>query len=564
MTTFEGPPLDSTPGIGALTLGGFLRDVAAAHGPREALVFDDPLDDGRTHRRSYAELAGDAHRLARGLVAAGVSPGDTVGVVMGNRPETVAAIFAIGLSGAVAAPMSTFASRAELAAMIERTGASLVLTQPRLRRRELADEVTGIAREMAAAAGRAPRVVSIASAAWDELLAAGDGLAAGDRLDAAGLDAAGLDTRVGPDDPALVIFTSGTTSRPKAILHSHRAVCLQSWLQAAIFGRGAETRMYSALPLFWTAGLNTAMGATLAAGGCWVMHEVFDAGEALALMARERVTEPYTLPHQTAALAEHPAWAGTDLSALRCVYGKSAFARHPRVTGDPGWNMPVGYGLSETCAFVSGYASTTSRERMRIGAGPIVAGTRVRIVDSSDGRPAGVGETGEIAVAGPTLMLGYLDGAAPIDDDGFFHTGDLGCVDADGVLHFEGRTTEMIKTGGANVAPAEIEVQLRRLPEIKLSRIIGVPDARLGEAVVACVVLRDGSTLDADGVREFLRPLVAAYKVPRHVLVVDEADMPMTGTDAKVRDDALRTLAVARLASAAGPDRSNSATAGDR
>ena len=101
---------------------------------------------------------------------------------MGNRPETVAAIFAIGLSGAVAAPMSTFASRAELATMIERTGASLVLTQPRLRRRELADEVTGIAREMAAAAGRAPRVVSIASAAWDELLAAGDGLAAGDRL----------------------------------------------------------------------------------------------------------------------------------------------------------------------------------------------------------------------------------------------------------------------------------------------------------------------------------------------------------------------------------------------
>jgi acyl-CoA synthetase (AMP-forming)/AMP-acid ligase II len=153
---------------------------------------------------------------------------------------------------------------------------------------------------------------------------------------------------VSPDDPGLVIFTSGTTSEPKAILHGHRSPCLQFWVLAETFGRDRATRMFSALPLFWTAGLNTAMGATLAAGGCWVMQEVFEPGAALALLARERVTEPYTLPHQTVALAEHPDWQATDLSSLRCVYGKSAFARHPTVHGDPDWIMPVGYGLSET------------------------------------------------------------------------------------------------------------------------------------------------------------------------------------------------------------------------
>ena len=130
-------------------------------------------------------------------------------------------------------------------------------------------------------------------------------------------------------DHGLIIYSSGTTDRPKGMLHTNRGPTVQFWNQAQIFGRHEGTRLWSALPIFWTAGYSTAMGPILAAGGCWVMQETFEPGAALELIARERVTEPYTLPHQTAALVEHPNWETADLSSLRSVFGKSAFARHP-------------------------------------------------------------------------------------------------------------------------------------------------------------------------------------------------------------------------------------------
>jgi len=538
VTTFEGPAVAEVPGVGALTLGGFLAEVVERHGDREAVVFDDPLRGGETVRWTYRRLGAEARRVGRALVACRVMPGESVGVVMGNRPEALAAIFGAALAGAVAAPMSTFAPRPELAHMVAACRARVVLSQERLLARRFGEDLRAIA------AGR-PHLGAVAvlgEQSWDKLVANGDGTP-----DEA-LDARTAQTT--PDDPALVIFSSGTTSEPKGILHAHRAPALQSWLQARVFGRRPETRMFSALPLFWTAGFNTAVGATLAAGGCWVAQETFEPGAALALMARERVTEPYTLPHQTVALAEHPDWAATDLSSLRCVYGKGAYARHPRVEGDPGWIMPVGYGLSETCAFVSAHPFDTPRERAKFGHGTLLPGARLRVVDPDTGAVLGVDEEGELCVSGPARMLGYL-GRPPedcVDADGFFHTGDAGHVTADGNLHYSGRRTEMIKTGGANVSPAEVEVALRACPPVKLSRVLGVPDPRLDQAVVACIVVRDGHTATADDVRAFLRERVAAYKVPRHVLFFDDDEMPMTGSDAKVRDDALLELVHARLA----------------
>ncbi len=354
-----------------------------------------------------------------------------------------------------------------------------------------------------------------------------------------------------PDDPALVIFSSGTTSAPKGILHGHRSPSLQCWVQAGLFDRDETSRVFSALPLFWTAGFNTAVGATLAAGGCWVAQETFDPGAALELLARERVTEPYTLPHQTAALAEHPDWLGTDLSSLRCVYGKGAYARHPSVDGDPGWISPVGWGMSETCAFVCAHPYDTPRERAKDGHGSLLPGVRLRVLDWQTGDELGAGEEGELCVAGATRMLGYL-GRRPedcFDADGFFHTGDGGHVAPDGNVHWSGRKTEMIKTGGANVSPAEVEVALRAFRPVKLSRVVGVPDARLDELVVACIVLRDGAHATADEVKDFLRQRLAAYKVPKRVLFFAPDEMPMTSSEAKVRDDALLELVRARLAS---------------
>jgi acyl-CoA synthetase (AMP-forming)/AMP-acid ligase II len=326
---------------------------------------------------------------------------------------------------------------------------------------------------------------------------------------------------------------------------------LQFWVQAQLFGRHEATRMWTALPLFWTAGLNTAMGSTLAAGSCWVMQETFDPGEALRLMERERVTEPYALPHQVGALAEHPGWPTTDLSSLRSVFGKSALARHPSVTApDTGWMMPVGYGLSETCAFFCSHWSTTPRELTKQSMGRLLPGNHLRIVDPETGRALGVDEDGELAIKGPTMMKRYL-GKTPeecFDADGFFHTGDAGSVDADGFVHWEGRRTEMIKTGGANVSPAELEVQLRACPPVKLARIIGVPDPRLDQLVVACITLKDGAEATEGDIRAFLKERVATYKVPKRVLFFDDGEIPMTTSDTKVRDDALLALVRERLA----------------
>jgi len=538
VTTFEGPPVDGFEGIGALTLGGFLQEVTDRFSGNDAVVFDDPLLAGATVRWTYADLRSEARAAARALIAAGVERGDSVGIVMGNRPEAVATIFGAAMAGAVAVPVSTFAPARELAGMLELARVSVVLTQSRLLSRRFGDDIRALGPDLPVLR----EIAVLGEDSWDRFLDGADAVSGED-----------LDRRIAgaePDHPALVIFSSGTTSTPKGMLHANRAPSQQLWVQAQIFRRHQRTRMWTALPLFWTAGFNTAVGATLAAGGCWVAQETFVPGEALALLSRERVTEPYTLPHQTAALEEHPDWATTDLSSLTCVFGKSAFARHPSVQGDTTWIMPVGYGLSETCAFVFTHWSDATREATRRSMGRLLPGNQLRVVDPDSGRPLGVDQVGELAVRGPTLMLGYLGKARAdcFDRDGFFHTGDAGHVDACGEVHFGGRRTEMIKTGGANVSPAELEVALRACPPVKLSRIVGVPDPRLDQIVVACIILKDGADATEADIRAFLRERVSSYKVPKRVLFFAEGEVPMTASETKVRDEALLALVRQRLA----------------
>ncbi len=496
MTTYSGPSLDDWPGIGALTMGGFLGEVAARYADNEALVFEE-------RRLTYAQLYDASCGLA-------VNPGERVAIVMGNRPEAVISLFGITLAGGVAVPLSTFATKQELKFMLDDAGVETVVTQPRLLGRDFASELRRLR----------DRVVVAGEASWDEFTSAGSAPA-----------------QVTPDDDALIIYSSGTTSKPKGILHGHRSPTLQFWIQSQLFRRTESTRLWMAFPIFWTAGLNTGMGATLASGGCWVMQETFEPHEALALMARERVTEPYCLPHQIGALAELPEWSTTDLSSLKYVFGKSAFARHPKVEGDPNWQLPVGYGLSETCAYFVAHPADAGRDALKSSTGRLLPGNELKIVDD------------EFFIKGPTLMKHYV-GKTPaecFDADGFFATGDTGFVDADEFVHFTGRRSEMIKTGGANVSPAELEVALRACPPVKLARIVGMPDAKLDEVVVACVTLKEGATATADDIQSFLRERVASYKVPKRVLFFADGEIPMTASDTKVRDQELVALVNDRL-----------------
>lgn len=544
MTTYEGPPLDTIGGIGSLTLGGFLIEVCRNHASRDALVFDDQLLGGATVRWTYEDLEREAFAIAGGLVERSVGHGTRVAVLMGNRPEAVAAIFAIALAGGIAVPISTFSTPDELTDLLARSAVAGVLTQSHLRNVEFG-------RDVAALVGR-PELpylawtAAVGEPAWRSLVE--EGAARRPQIEARAAS-------VGPGDPGLIQFSSGTTSTPKAMVHVHQAPTLQFWLHADIFRRTPDSRVWAPLPLFWTAGFTTALGATLAGGGCFVLQEVFEAGEALALLQRERVTEPYTLPHQAAALAEHPGWAGADLSSLREVFGKSVFTRHPSVEGDTSWNMPVAYGMSETCASVVSHRWDTTRPAMRASTGRLLPGVRLRVVDPSTGYEVGRGQEGELAVAGPTMMDRYLGRtrAETFDADGFLRTGDLGHVDDDGAVHWTGRRTEMIKTAGANVSPAEIEVALRANPTVLRARVVGIPDERLGEAVTLCVELADGAQPSTESLRAFLAERLATYKVPRHVLFFDPGELPTTASEAKVRDDELIAIAARRLAGNQSP-----------
>jgi acyl-CoA synthetase (AMP-forming)/AMP-acid ligase II len=532
--TFAGPPLAGAEGIGALTMGGFLAEVCDRFRGNEALVFDDPLAGGATVRWTYGDLELHARRVARALLAAGIGKGARVGILMGNRPEAVASLFGAALAGAVAIPLSTFSPKPELAHLLGHADLSALLLQASMGPRSFAADIEDLRAEATFPYLR--HVAALGTPSWDAFLAGGDD------VDDARLDA--VAAQVHPSDLGLVIYSSGTTDLPKGVLHHQQAPTLQFWVQAQLFDRDATTRLWCALPMFWTAGLNTAMGATLAGGGCWVMQEVFEAGAALRLIERERVTEPYTIPHQARALEEHPDWATTDLSSCTKVFGKSVFTRHPGVQGDPSWNMPVGYGLSETCAFFVAHPSSAPRDLMKQSMGRLLPGNELRVVDPETGRVLGVGEEGELAIRGATLMEHYVKRtrAESFDADGFFRTGDLGSCDDDGFVRFSGRRTEMIKTGMANVSPAELEVQLRACEPVKLARVIGVPDERLDEVVVLCVELKDGATATEDDLKAFLRERVAAYKVPKQVLFFAEGEIPMTGSATKVKDAALLAL----------------------
>jgi acyl-CoA synthetase (AMP-forming)/AMP-acid ligase II len=539
--------------LGPLTLGGFLRDVYEHNSDREALVFYPPT--GAVVRRSYAQVWQEANVVARALIARGVTKETRVGLLATNCPEWITAMFGIALAGGTCVLLSTFARGPELEYALRVGDVALLIFERSVLARDFAAELAELCpalagREREIRSTRFPFLrgaVCIGDRApgafehWPEFLQCN--LAPQALVDAIGAE-------IAPTDRALIFFSSGTTAKPKAVVHMHRAATMMCWRWRRIYGIDAAVRTWCANGFFWSGNFASGMGATFAAGGCLILQRHFDTGEALRLMQAERVSLPVAWPHQWARLIADPAWSSTDLSALHYVGDRSLARSHPDVTSK--WPEPTAaYGSTETFTLVTAPADNSWEAIAEDHHGVPLAGNTIRIVDPMTSTVLGVNEEGEIAVKGPTLMCGYLRVAPEdaFDADGFFRTGDGGFVDPQGRLHWQGRLTAIIKTGGANVSPPEIDAVLAKYPGVKIGATVGVPHETLGEMVVACIVPEDGATLEESAVRAFLSKHLSSYKVPRRVLFLLESDLSLTGT-AKVKIAPLREFATRRLAEA--------------
>jgi len=553
LSIISGPPLADEPGLGSLTLPGFLRDVTQMYGEREALVWRTA--DGAT-RWTYAQLWESAIEVAGALRACGVGKDARVGVLMTNRPEWLAAVFGTALAGGVAVTLSTFSTLPELDYLIRASAVSVLLFERSVLTKDFAailgelEPAIGTSRPGTLESAKYPFLRRLALLgeplpgieAWDEFLAHGH---SEPRAVVEATAAAVL-----PSDAAVLFFSSGSTSKPKGVLSANRAVGIQLWRFRRMYGFSPNdhVRGWTANGFFWSGNFTMVLGSTLASGGSLVLQSTFDAAEALELIQAERVNFPFAWPHQWAQLEGAPNWGQADLSSVRFADFKTPIAHHPTVSGE--WHEPGhAYGNTETFTITTGYPANTPPEVHADSFGVALPGVTLKITDPLTGDIVRRGEAGEISVKGPTLMLGYI--GTPLDEtldgEGFFPTGDGGYLDDAGRLYWQGRLTDIIKTGGANVSPREVDEALIAHSGVKVAQTVGVPHQTLGEVVVSCVVPHNDVILDAEQLLAFLRQRLASYKVPRHLLFFGEDQVALTGT-AKIKAGELRELAAKRLA----------------
>jgi fatty-acyl-CoA synthase len=547
----KGIPLSAEPGLGALTLPGYLREVTARFAEREALVMH--RQEG-VERWTYATLWERSVEVARALLACGVGKDSRVGIMMTNRQEWIAAVFGTALAGGVAVTISTFSTQPELEFMLQASGVSVLLFEGRILKKNFAEILCDLEPAIRSAgpgelqSTRFPFLRCLAAVGADAggaIEAWADFLARGKTMPLALVEAAA--STVQPSDTGVLFFSSGSTSKPKGILSAHRGVAIQLWRWRRILAVEDDVRCWTANGFFWSGNFGMAIGATFSSGGALVLQPTFAAAEALELMQAEKVNLPLAWPHQWAQLEEAPNWSRVELGSLRYVDCGTPLARHPSVSTN--WHEPRwAYGNTETFTLSTAFPACSSEEVTGNSHGEPLPGNTVRIVDPLTGAVLPRGQRGEIAVKGPTLMLGYIGIPADetLDEEGFFRTGDGGYLDVVGRLFWEGRLTDIIKTGGANVSPLEIDGVLGSYPGVKVGQTVGVPHETLGEMAVACVVPHEGSVLDETAIRDFLKEHLASYKVPRRVLFFKDEELSLTGS-AKIKSSSLRQLASERL-----------------
>ena len=510
------------------TAAGLIREAANRWGDRILVVLDD-------QRVAYQEVERRSAEMARSLLASGVVRGSRLGLLAPNSPDWVVAWLAATRIGAVTTLLSTYARPRELGWALAHSGVEVLLTaNGHLGRHypvELETAIPGLAGQRHGEIEVASHPDLTAVYVWNGTdrgwTSTVEDLVA-NALGTTDTDLAVAEAAVGPDDPMLLMYTSGSTAEPKGVIHGHGAVVRHPYNILPFRDLFPGDVLYTPMPLFWVGGLTYTLVSAMHAGATVVFEERFEAGTTLDLIEAERVTHVVGWPHMSRALTEHPSFPDRDLSAVRGGSLDALLPPHLRV-GDPELRANS-LGMTESLGPHSIELIGSALPEIKRGSfGRAVPGIEHRIVDPSTGEEALEGELGEIWIRGYPLMLGLV-GVAKHEvfmPDGWYRTGDVGHLDADGHLYFKGRMGDQIKTSGMNVMPREVELVIEEQPEVMHAFVAGVAHTERGQDVAAAVVLRPGMSVDPEEILERLRGDLSSYKVPRHVAIYDSPeDLP--------------------------------------
>jgi acyl-CoA synthetase (AMP-forming)/AMP-acid ligase II len=526
------------------TLPNVIRACAAEYGGREFIAEADA-------RHSYHDIEAASAELALGLLASGVGKATRVGLLMGNSADWVTCWWAAARCGAFTIPISTFFQAKELAWVLAKADIDTLLVQRRVLNADYEDlleqALPGLAAQRAGRIALAShpflrRIVVFGPCDRPWATRGKQGLLEASRE--AGLDRgflAQVEEQVTPSDLLVAICTSGSTAEPKIVVHTHGSVIRATQAFRTYLKVAHDERNYTGMPLFWIGGLNVNLLQVMYEGACMVFPRSPRQEDVLDAVLRERVTRVSVQPAQQAALLDAARERGVDLSFVRTGLFE------PRdTTGKiiPAASRGQGnLGMSETFGAHGYWHFDQPVPAERLGsAGRTLPGMDRRVVDPDTGQPLPHGETGELQVRGFSLMQGYYkrERSEVFTPDGFFPTGDRCVLDEAQFVYVKGRSSEMIKTAGANVSPSEVEIALIALGHISEAMVFGVPHAQRGENVVAAVVGTAGARLEAEDLRARLKGQISAYKVPAEILVLPFEIVPRTpggkGNKAKVRE----------------------------
>ncbi len=517
------------------TISANLARTVAEHGDHEALV---SVEQGL--RYTYREFADAVDEVAAGLMAVGVQVGDRVGIWSPNCAEWVLVQYATAHIGAILVTINPAYRVAELEYVLNQSGISVLVAAETF----FHSDYRGMIEEVW---DRVPaqQVVYLQTSDWEDLLAAGTAISA-DQLE---VRAAGLR----PDDAINIQYTSGTTGFPKGATLSHRNILNNGFFVGEACGYTTADRVCIPVPFYHCFGMVLGNLACTTHGAAMVVPAAgFDAAAVLRACEAERCTSLYGVPTMFIAELGEPDLDRYDLSSLRTgiMAGSPCPVEVMKQVVDR-MNMAevtIAYGMTETSPVSTQTSVDDSLDKRVATVGRAHPHVEVRIVDPDTGETVPRGAAGEFMTRGYSVMLGYWDDEArtaeAIDDEGWMHTGDLAVMDDGGYINIVGRIKDMIIRGGENVYPREIEEYLYRHPDVVEVQVIGVPDARYGEEIMAWVQLRDGASLDADDIKEFCRGQIAHYKIPRYVKFTHEFPMTITG---KIQKYLMREQSVEEL-----------------